>query len=379
MKNNLSIALLLLALSNVIAQEIPTISQDWASIDQSINIQTDTIQKFKLRASVKVDSKDENAYAALWAVVETDNDEMGFVDNMSDRKITTNEWQVYEIIGEVNENSKSIGFGGYAVNNGKFYFDDFELLLQDVNGEFVKTNFSNASFDKPLKDNLDSNWEWGLIKNDKQYKIKEFNYSIVEENTKDVHGLLIEGKGIKYVPYGIIGKEDGDNPLIDSMISMLDDLKSRVVYTTQTLSDYEVDHLHDEEANRIGALIMHLAAAEVFYQIFTFEGRSEFNAEEKEKWEAALDLGSEAREKFKGKSISYYLDIYDEVRAKTIAELEKRDDDWFKEIQPAYNWANQYCWFHVMEHQSSHLGQILFLKKRIPPEGEITLSDKIKD
>lgn len=39
---------------------------------------------------------------------------------------------------------------------------------------------------------------------------------------------------------------------------------------------------------------------------------------------------------------------------------------------------NHYYWFHVMEHQSSHLGQILFLKKRIPPEPNIHLKDKKK-
>ncbi|WP_431243412.1 hypothetical protein ACQ9BO_01775 [Flavobacterium sp. P21] len=82
----------------------------------------------------------------------------------------------------------------------------------------------------------------------------------------------------------------------------------------------------------------------------------------------SLDQG--ARDEFKGHDIQYYLDIYNEVRAKTISELKKRDDAWFATIQMKYDISNQYCWFHVMEHQSSHLGQILFLKKRIPPRQE---------
>jgi hypothetical protein len=40
---------------------------------------------------------------------------------------------------------------------------------------------------------------------------------------------------------------------------------------------------------------------------------------------------------------------------------------------------NYYGWFHVMEHQSSHLGQILFLKKRIPPETIIENLKEIKN
>jgi len=31
---------------------------------------------------------------------------------------------------------------------------------------------------------------------------------------------------------------------------------------------------------------------------------------------------------------------------------------------------NHFAWFHVMEHQSSHLGQILMLRKRIPKKEE---------
>ena len=64
---------------------------------------------------------------------------------------------------------------------------------------------------------------------------------------------------------------------------------------------------------------------------------------------------------------------------KTIEELKKRDDAWFNQQVMKEEVTNHYCWFHVMEHQSSHLGQILFLKKRIPPQKEIILEQKIKN
>jgi hypothetical protein len=92
-----------------------------------------------------------------------------------------------------------------------------------------------------------------------------------------------------------------------------------------------------------------------------------------------LNLDQGGRDEFKGHEVQYYLDIYNEVREKTIAELKKRDDAWFAEVQKEYDWTNQYCWFHVMEHQSSHLGQILFLKKRIPPQKQLNLEQKIKN
>jgi hypothetical protein len=80
-----------------------------------------------------------------------------------------------------------------------------------------------------------------------------------------------------------------------------------------------------------------------------------------------LDQGG--RDDFKGHDI-HYLDMYNEVRAKTISEL-KREMMHGLLKSKRYGWSNQYCWFHVMEHQSSHLGQILFLKKRIKPELEL--------
>ena len=151
------------------------------------------------------------------------------------------------------------------------------------------------------------------------------------------------------------------------MISMLENLKDRVENKIKNMSQYELDYLHDEKANRIGSLVMHLAAAEAYYQVYTFENR-EFNDEEKKKWQVALDLDKGGRDEFKGQEAQYYLNIYNEVRAKTIAELKKRDDAWFAEVHKDSNTNNHFCWFHVMEHQSSHLGQILFLQKRIPPE-----------
>mgnify|MGYP000365181186 CR=1 FL=1 len=190
--------------------------------------------------------------------------------------------------------------------------------------------------------------------------------------------MLIEGDGVEPRAKSVIGNVEDASPQIGAMISMLDDLKTRVEYTVQNMSQYEIDHLHDEKANRIGALIMHLAAAEAYYQVFTFEGRG-FNEEEKKKWDVALNLGQTARDEFKGKDVQHYLDIYNEVRAKTIAELKKRDDKWFEEMQPSYGMSNHYAWFHVMEHQSSHLGQILFLRKRIPPETELKIPETIKD
>jgi len=149
---------------------------------------------------------------------------------------------------------------------------------------------------------------------------------------------------------------------IGNMISMLDNLKQRVERNVYNLDQDGTDFLFDENANSPGAIIYHLAATEAYYQAYTFEGRG-YNAEEKKKWETALNLGEKARQEFKGKPISYYLEIYDEVRKKTKELLKTKDDDWFAKKNG--NMTNHWAWFHVMEHQANHMGQLAMITKRI--------------
>lgn len=149
---------------------------------------------------------------------------------------------------------------------------------------------------------------------------------------------------------------------IGQMISMLDNLKARVERNVANLNQQGTDFLLDENANSPGAIIYHLAATEAYYQVYTFEGRS-FNKEEAKKWDTALNLGEKARNEFKDKPISFYMDLYDEVRKKTKVLLKTKDDDWFKEMNG--NMSNHWAWFHVMEHQANHMGQLALITKRI--------------
>lgn len=372
-----TILFLLLNLVFAQAQTQKIISSDWTSFNQTIDIQTSVKKKFKVIASVKVETAEPKAWAGVWARVDNKNEEDGFFDNMSDRPVKSKEWKSYTVEGTIDENSKSLSFGGLCLYNGKFYFDKFELLIENTKGVFEPLAILNSDFETVVKNGEIPKWSLGTKKNS-EVKVKEYKITSDKSNVHGNYGLLIEGSGIVVKETGRIGNVEGASPQIGAMISMLEDLKDRVERTVKNMSQYEIDYLHDDKANRIGSLIMHLAAAEKYYQVFTFEGR-EFNEEEKKKWDTALNLDQGGRDEFKGHNIQYYLDIYNEVRAKTISELKKRDDAWFAEVQKKYDISNQYCWFHVMEHQSSHLGQILFLKKRIPPEKKIILEQEIKN
>ncbi|MCB4799206.1 mycothiol transferase [Neotamlana laminarinivorans] len=150
---------------------------------------------------------------------------------------------------------------------------------------------------------------------------------------------------------------------IGNMISMLDNLKERVESIVKDLSQQQTDFLIDENANRIGAIIYHLAATEKYYQLYTFEDR-QFNEEENNIWSVPLSLGDKGREALQGKPIKYYLKIYDDVRKETKKLLKEKNDAWFTEKTGPM--TNHWAWFHVMEHQANHMGQLAFLTKRLP-------------
>jgi Protein of unknown function (DUF664) len=164
-----------------------------------------------------------------------------------------------------------------------------------------------------------------------------------------------------------IGPQDGFTPQIGTLISMLDWLSNSVIQYHKKLTVEQLDYLHDGESNTIGSLMMHLAATEVIYQDITFKNLDDFSSENKAKWNVAMELGKDAQQKIKGNPISFYKDMYDEVRNKTKTEMKNRDDVWLLSGETKdWDWNNYCKWFHVAEHYANHRGQMTWYAKRAP-------------
>ena len=159
---------------------------------------------------------------------------------------------------------------------------------------------------------------------------------------------------------------EGYSPQIGIMVDMLEEIKDRISKSVHDLDQADTDYEFDNKANSIGAMIMHLAATEAYYQVETLEERT-WTKEESEFWSIAGSLGDVSREKLKGKPIKYYLDQWDQVRQKTLEGLKTRDDTWFaSNLEPEEEINNYWVWFHVLEHQANHMGQIELVKARLP-------------
>jgi uncharacterized damage-inducible protein DinB len=172
----------------------------------------------------------------------------------------------------------------------------------------------------------------------------------------------------EHSPY-VVGAQPGFTPEIGRLVSMLAYARRTTLHAVRGLSPAQLDHLQDAESNSIGALLLHVAGVEVAYQCTTFERRG-LSAAEQARWGAALDLGPRAREEIRGHALAQYVGLLEEVRANTLRELARRDDAWLEETTPfggGQHVANNYFkWFHVMEDEVNHRGQIRWLRRRLP-------------
>lgn len=158
----------------------------------------------------------------------------------------------------------------------------------------------------------------------------------------------------------------GYAPTIGRLVAMLTFARTTTVEAVEGLAVAELDHLHDEASNSIGALLAHVAAVEGWYQRLTFDEREPTAAEEAPRL-AALDLGERARREIRGRALGAYLAELEQVRAATLAAFAERDDDWLERPLAARPEMNaHWAWFHVAEDEISHRGQIRWLRARLP-------------
>ena len=164
----------------------------------------------------------------------------------------------------------------------------------------------------------------------------------------------------------LISDIPGYTPQISRLICMMNYARQVTLRSVKDLTIKELDYLHDKKSNSIGALLLHLAATDFYYQKFSFDERN-LTEREFKKWKSGLELGELARKEIKGKDLKYYLNILNRVRNRTYKLLKSKDDEWL-EREISYGKINSnyyYAWYHVMEDEINHRGQISWLRKRL--------------
>lgn len=163
----------------------------------------------------------------------------------------------------------------------------------------------------------------------------------------------------------------GYAPKLGELVSMLEYTRQTTLEAVQGLSTAQLDGHHGERGNSVGALLAHIAALEWAYGVRTFQGR-EPDAAERQRWQPAWALGAAARAVYHGLDLAFYLDLLNEVRTVSLAELKLRDDAWLQRDFRLVNGRvvnHHWAWFHVFEDELSHRGQILLIRHHLLPDG----------
>ena len=165
----------------------------------------------------------------------------------------------------------------------------------------------------------------------------------------------------------IIKQRDGFDGKIGELVSMLNYSREVLLDDIKDLSQSDLDFVAYEGANSIGSLLMHIASIDFVHQVITFEKR-DLNKDEYSQWESALILGEKAREEIQNQSLGYYLGVLFETREKTLSLLSSKNEEWlFKEdkLNDGVSFNNYWRWYHVMEDEINHRGQIRLIKRML--------------
>ncbi|MFD1020912.1 DinB family protein [Thalassobacillus hwangdonensis] len=158
----------------------------------------------------------------------------------------------------------------------------------------------------------------------------------------------------------------GYTPQIGQLVTQMNYARKTTLDAVRGLTPEQLDYLPGENANSIGALLLHMAAVEKGFQIEFFDGRRP-NEQEMAEWGAAYALGDQGRKEIKGRPLEFYLSKLEEVRGRTLRKFAGFEDDWLYED---CMWADQpsnhyFIWFHVFEDEINHRGQIRIIRKML--------------
>ena len=150
------------------------------------------------------------------------------------------------------------------------------------------------------------------------------------------------------------------------LLNQMQFIREKTINLVAGLSIAELDYEFDQFANTIGTLLLHIGSLEYFTLRNVFPGIP-FLHSEAIIWAKAF--GQQMSKKLVyGDSVAFYLDSIAGIRQTTIERLSVKNDEWLFESRwekddIMYNYY--YKFFHLIEDEISHCGQIKIIKKRI--------------
>ncbi len=152
-------------------------------------------------------------------------------------------------------------------------------------------------------------------------------------------------------------------PRVSHWYSMLQEVRERLLSIIGDLYEEMLDFTPDERNfETIGTLLLHIAAIEWSWVFEDIDGLEM----DYEKFKHAFALRSDVDiPQMKGKKKLFYLNQLKEVREEIFQRLTKFSDDDLDIIIESNSdkFSIEWVLFHILEHETMHIGQILLLKR----------------
>lgn len=156
------------------------------------------------------------------------------------------------------------------------------------------------------------------------------------------------------------------DPEVTVLIRLLEHAKVRTFDVVGFLSVKDLDFTLTKGTPTIGALLRHMICVEEIIRVGNIESRM-LSKEEELFWSDSIPgPGKLLDRSISGFNVRHYQDLWKEIRQRTIAALKDQSKEWLYQTSGGEH-TNFFTWFHVIEDQLCHLGQIKYIMKRIPP------------
>ncbi|EDP94458.1 hypothetical protein KAOT1_05962 [Kordia algicida OT-1] len=172
------------------AQELK--SEYYTYITQGTDVSAHINKPYKLSANIRKEVFNGNEKVYLFMNLIDASKEGGILHSKnSHNQLVSEEWQTITIEGMIEPTAKTLAFGLMCINNGKFFFDDFKLEVQNKDGTWEKLQLQNPDFEEN-RDNSNAIWE-----NQSYQSNRNFTAVITKEKSNnDNYCLLVEGKDV---------------------------------------------------------------------------------------------------------------------------------------------------------------------------------------
>lgn len=98
-------------------------SASFGTIMQTVDAAAYRGKRIRFKAAVRTHVSGEGNWAGLWLRVDLKGGGMGFFDNMGDRPITSGEWKIYEVEGDVDSDAEAVNIGLLLAGSGDAWID----------------------------------------------------------------------------------------------------------------------------------------------------------------------------------------------------------------------------------------------------------------